>query len=1226
MKNFTFKFLLLCMVLWSTNHFAQCASVTLNSQLEVNNFGLNYAGCTNISGDLNINGADITDLTPLSNLISVLGNVRLWGNTALTTLQGLHNITEIGGMLDLAGYNFPLVNLNGLSSLQTVGGTVSIDSFSTLVSVQGLSNLVSVGGIFLIMNNNNVDFTSISLLNLAFVEVFNVRQNNNLATVQFANLESVGSKFYLVTNTSLSVASFPALEIVGENLISEYQISSGVFEINQCINLLNPNFSSLTTVNGRVDVIQNNNLQSLGFQNLTTILRDIRINNNPALASINGLALTGNVTSFSLIGSNVVHLNTLSGMTSIGFGDTGDLLIKDNPLLNDISGLSAITSINRNLEISNNDSLLNLNGLNNLSTINYGYLSIMDNALLTQVDALQNLTSVGILGNVEGVLIVNNTALTSLNGLGAMATLKGSLTIRNNPALVDLSALNITSYPIAASGGFYLENNDSLLNLTGMFMQSINGQIQVLGNDLLQAIDFTIANPSVVSSLLIDNNLALQSLSGLGTVTQINGSFGGFRVINNDSLQNLNGLNFTNITGSYLFIKDNQALTNIDGLSSIISVSDNVSLEIINNAALVNLNGLQNLVKAGKILIQSNPLLVNIDGLSSISQLTLTSDTRLLSIYNNTILESIQGIRNINQASIFNLVVFYNPNVAVCDLKNICEYLGTAKPRTISNNQSGCNSTAEVVSSCPTIWNGTSWSDGLPSGTRSALIEGDLDLTTTLSVRNFTVNSGVFKIMSEASLFVNGSVINNRLPENFVVQNKASLVQTALASSRKNQGKIKILAENTPFKRLDYTMWSSPIKNQKLFDFSPLTVNGVTNYIGSPGRIYVYEGANAFINPTLFTTNAVFENAKGYLFRAPNNWNTSVATAFEGQFVGIPNNGSLSVETHLNNFTSIGNPYASTIDALQLFNSNPNLGALYFWTNTTAPVGGTYAQNNYATYTIAGGTAVNASGVEPTSQIAVGQGFIAYNSSTQINFNNAMRIGTSTNFFKTTPSENNRFWVSLKGENDLKLNQILVNYMDGATDGFDNQIDARLFGYEGSALYSIINTEKYTIQGKGVPFQISDVVVLGFKAENEGTFTISLDNFDGLFVYGDVSIYLKDNQTNTTHNLMLSPYVFMANSGVHDNRFEIVYQSTLGIKNPDLNSNLLIYKENKSIVLKSNEEIQKINIHDMMGRLIYSNENINRTEYHVESANLSSQILIVSVTCQNQIISRKIIN
>lgn len=1214
------------MVLCSTSHFAQCSSVTLNSQLDVNNFGINNSECTQISGNLQINGADITDLSPLSNLTSVSGNFQLWGNSALTSLQGLHNITNVGGILDLSGFNFPLINLNGLSGLQTVGGMVSIQSFPSLVSLQGLSNLVSVGGNFLIQNNTNLDFTSISLSNLEFVGVFNVRNNNNLSSIQFASLESVGTEFHLVGNPTLLTADFPALEIVGVNLVSEFQINSGILEIHQCSSLLNSDFSSLTTIKGGMDVIQNNSLQSLGFQNLTTVLRNIRINGNPVLTSINGLELTGNVTSFSLIGSNVVHLNALSGMTSIGFGDTGDLLIKDNPLLNDVSGLSAITSINRNLEISNNDSLLNLNGLNALSTINYGYLSIMDNALLTQLDGLHNLTSVGLMGNVQGVLIVNNAALTNLNGLGAMATLKGSLTIRNNPALVDISAINITTYPIATSSGFYLENNDSLLNLTGMFMQSINGQVQVLGNDLLQAIDFTIANPSVVTSLLIDNNPALQSLSGLGTVTQINGSFGGFRVINNYSLQNLNGLNFTSIIGNYLFIKDNQALTNIDGLSSIISVSDNVSLEIINNVALANLDGLQNLVKAGKILIQSNPLLVNIDGLSSITQLTLTSDTRLLSIYNNTILESIQGIRNINQATIFNLVVFFNPNVAVCDLKNICEYLATAKPRTISNNQSGCNSTAEVVSSCPTIWNGTSWSDGLPNATRSALIEGDLDLTTTLSAKNFTVNSGVFKILSEASLSVNGSVINNTSPENFVVLNKASLVQTAVASSRKNQGKVKILTENTPFKRLDYTMWSSPIINQKLFDFSPLTVNGVTNYLGSTGRIYVYEGTNAYVNPTPFTANTIFDDARGYLYRAPNNWSTTVPEAYEGIFEGIPNNGDISVTTHLNNFTSIGNPYASTIDALQLFNSNPNLGALYFWTNTNPAVGGSYTQNNYATYTIAGGTAVNASGVEPTSEIAVGQGFIAYNGSSEINFSNAIRIGTSTNFFKTTPTENNRFWLNLKGENDLKYNQILVNYMNGATDDFDTQIDGKLFGYEGSALYSIINNEKFTIQGKGVPFQMSDVVLLGFKAENTGTFTISLDDFDGLFDDENFIIYLKDNQTNVIHNLKLTPYVFLANSGVYDSRFEIVYQSTLGVQNPNLESNLLIYKENKSIVIQSNDEIQKIKVYDLLGRLIYTNENINQTEYHIESASLSSQILIVSVTCQNQIISRKIIN
>lgn len=1214
------------MLMSSKNHFAQCNSVTLNSQFEVNNFGINNSGCTQISGNLLINGVDITDLTPLSNLTSVSGNVQLWGNSTLTSLQGLHNITNIGGILDLEGFNFPLMNLNGLSSLQTVGGMVSIQSFPSLVSVQGLSNLVSVGGNFLIQNNTNSDFTSISLSNLESVGIFNIRNNNNLTTIEFSSLESVGGDFHLVGNSTLIIADFPALEVVGVNLVSEFQINNGVFEIFQCSSLINPNFSSLTTIKGGLDIIQNNSLQSLGFQNVTSVLRNIRINGNPVLATINGLELTGNVTSFSLIGSNVVNLNTLSGVTSIGLGVTGDLLIKDNPLLNDISGLTGIESINKNLEISNNDSLLNLNGLNALSTINYGYLSIMDNALLTQVDGLGNLTSVGLMGNVQGVLIVNNSALTNLNGLASMATLKGSLTIRNNPALVDISALNITNYPIAASGGFYLENNDSLLNLTGMFMQSINGQVQVLGNDLLQAIDFTIANPSVVTSLLIDNNLALQNLSGLSAITEINGSFGGFRVINNDSLQNLDGLNFTNINGNYLFIKDNQALTNIDGLESLINVSNNVSLEIINNAQLATLNGLKHLVKVGKILIQSNPLLVNIDGLSSITQLTLTSDTKLLSIYNNTILESIQGIRNINQATIFNLVVFFNPNVAVCDLKNVCEYLATAKPRTISNNQSGCNSIAEVVNSCPTIWNGTSWSDGLPNATRSALIEGDLDLTTTLSAKNFTVNSGVFKILSEASLFVNGSVINNTFPENFVVQNKANLVQTALSSNRKNQGKVKILTQNPPYKRLDYTMWSSPIENQNLFDFSPLTVNGVTNYIGSPGRIYIYDGANGYINPTPFGQNTLFTNGRGYLFRAPNNWSTTVPVAYEGQFIGVPNNGNQIVTTALNSFTSIGNPYASTIDALELFEANPNLGALYFWTNTNPAENGDYTQNNYASYTAVGGVAANGGEVEPTNHIAVGQGFIAYNGSTQVTFDNNMRIGSSTNFFKSATVEKHRFWLNLHDENNVNYNQILISYMTGATNGFDTQIDGKLFGYNGSSLYNLIDNEKFSIQGKALPFLDSDAVLLGFKAENAGTFTISLGNFDGLFSEGDVIIYLKDNQTNTIHNLMQNPYVFESNLGVYDSRFEIVYQSTLGVKNLDLNNNVLIYKDNKSIVVKSNDEVQKIKIYDLLGRLIYSNYNVDETEYRIESDSFSSQILVVSVEIKNTIISSKIIN
>ncbi|WP_026704644.1 T9SS type A sorting domain-containing protein [Flavobacterium soli] len=1225
MKNFTFKLLFFCVILSDFSGFSQCGSgtVTLDSQQAVDDFVTNYSGCSLFTGNLQISGSDITDLTPLAQLTSVTGNLRLWGNASLTSLQGLHNITSIGGNLELDGFNFPLVNLDGLAGLESVDGMLSVQSFQNITSIQGLSNLTTVGGNFLIQYLGNTDFTSISLPNLTSVARFDLRENNNLITVDFNGLETVGTTFHLHSNDNLETANFPALEEVGANLLGDFQINSGKFEVYQGINLENVDFSSLHTVKGGIDFIENNLLQDLGFQNLTTVLRAIRINVNPALTSIDGLSgLSGTLTNLSIIGTNISNLDALENITAIGIGTTGDLIINDNPLLNDVTGLSEIATINRNLEIHNNDALENLNGLNAVSSINYGYLSIQDNAVLEEMNGLQNLASVGLSGNAEGILIINNTALEHLDGLASLASLKGSFTLRNNTSLQDVSAINITSAIFGFSNNIIIENNDALPNLDGFFIEKVNGQFQILGNDSLQAIDLEIGVASTVLSLLIDNNSLLTDISGLQNITQ---ATNGFRVINNDSLQNLDGLGLTSITSSYLMIKDNQLLNNIDGLISLTNAINNVSLEVMNNATLTNLDGLKNLTKAGRILIQNNPLLENINGLSGITLLNMTSDTRLLSIFNNQNLESIQGVRNINQTTILNLLISTNPKVEVCDLKNICDYLATAKPRTINTNASGCNNVTEIQSSCPTIWNGTAWSDGEPNASRSAIIEGNLELTTSLSAKNFTVNSGIFSILPEASLSIDGSIINNLEPANFIVENDGNLVQTTTASTRKNQGEIIVYKENTPFKRLDYTMWSSPISNQNLFGFSPETINGVTNYIGATGRIYVYEGTSGYINPSPFTADAVFANAKGYLFRAPNTWDEVTPIAYEGEFIGTPNNGSLIVSTYEDSFTSIGNPYPSTIDALELFDANPSLGALYFWTNTYAAEDGDYTQNNYATYTIAGGTAVNEEGVEPTNHIAVGQGFIAYNDTTQVTFTNAMRVNNTTNFFRTNTAERHRFWLNLKGENDVNYNQILVSYMDGATDGVDTQIDGKMFGYEGSALYSLIEDEKYSIQGKGLPFEVSDVVPLGFKAENMGTFTISLANFDGLFLEGDVIIHLKDNQTNMTHNLQ-TPYSFLSDAGTFNERFEVVYQSTLGIENPDTTSRLFIYKFQENIIVKSDEEIQKIKIYDVLGRLIYSNEKVNTTIFQIPSNLINAEMLLISVESNNRITTRKIIN
>lgn len=73
---------------------------TLASQADVIAFGAIY---TDITGNLTISGADITDLTPLTTLASVGGNLDLLFNSNLKNLDGLSGIASVGGGVKLQG-------------------------------------------------------------------------------------------------------------------------------------------------------------------------------------------------------------------------------------------------------------------------------------------------------------------------------------------------------------------------------------------------------------------------------------------------------------------------------------------------------------------------------------------------------------------------------------------------------------------------------------------------------------------------------------------------------------------------------------------------------------------------------------------------------------------------------------------------------------------------------------------------------------------------------------------------------------------------------------------------------------------------------------------------------------------------------------------------------------------------------------------------------------------
>ncbi len=147
--------------------------IIFTTQAQIDNFQINYPGCTEIEGDVEINGNNITNLNGLSILTSIGGNLEISCCDSLNSLQGLHNVQIIGGYLHLSCNSFPnldglqtlttitgdfmfageLNNLTGLENLQTIGGSVHFGyetmggtAHSLLISMTGIENLNSIGG------------------------------------------------------------------------------------------------------------------------------------------------------------------------------------------------------------------------------------------------------------------------------------------------------------------------------------------------------------------------------------------------------------------------------------------------------------------------------------------------------------------------------------------------------------------------------------------------------------------------------------------------------------------------------------------------------------------------------------------------------------------------------------------------------------------------------------------------------------------------------------------------------------------------------------------------------------------------------------------------------------------------------------------------------------------------------------------------------------------------
>ncbi len=523
----------------------------------------------------------------------------------------------------------------------------------------------------------------------------------------------------------------------------------------------------------------------------------------------------------------------------------------------------------------------------------------------------------------------------------------------------------------------------------------------------------------------------------------------------------------------------------------------------------------------------------------------------------------------------------------------------------------------------------TGWSPSTPTSNDPIEINGNYSVGS-LQGCNCQITGGTVTFNTGETLsLVNELTITGGT---LTFEDSSSLVQT---NDVINSGSINYKRTTQPINRYDYNYWSSPVNSQTLVGLSPDTL---------PDKYFHFDAAITDYWATSLGSD-IMNPGEGYIIRGPQTLDTNTRQSFTGTFIGVPNNGTITTQVVSGRYNLIGNPYPSALDA-NLFLSNTLNdaiveGTIYLWTHNTPITNLAYNPADYAVYNLTGATGTAAlTGATvlhnwniPNGNIASCEAFFIKGiSSGNATFNNSMRVvGNNDQFFKNSASptgentlEKHRIWLGVTNDQgDYK--EALIGYVSGASVGLDRGYDGELFSQTPACIYTLSEEKELSIQGRPLPFQDSDEVPLGFHADNSGTFSISLVDYDGLFSNQD--IYLEDKMLNSTHNMKTNNYSFTSNSGTFNNRFILRYKNAKITTSLFSEESVLVFKNNQNININSSNTILKsVEIYDLRGRELFNQSEINSSQFEVTNFNSSQQIVLVKVTSKDGItITKKII-
>ncbi len=266
----------------------------------------------------------------------------------------------------------------------------------------------------------------------------------------------------------------------------------------------------------------------------------------------------------------------------------------------------------------------------------------------TNISSLAPLSVISSIGN--GLFISNSNSLTDLSGLENINELQ-CLTIQANSNLKSIAGLqNVFLNAATSACDLRIENNPQLASLEGLLMTG-----------------------SEIGKLIIFGNTSLFNLSGLENLVGINSEIS---ILGNNSLTSVSELgNVAPTTLSLFHIENNSSLNSLNGLDWIEGITFSFIIEF--NDALTNLNGIQPFIA---------------------SEIANT-----LSIGGNENLINISALEGSDFDEFLHIEIFDNPNLSICDIDAICNYIDNPQDLVIENNALGCNTISEVEIECSIV-------------------------------------------------------------------------------------------------------------------------------------------------------------------------------------------------------------------------------------------------------------------------------------------------------------------------------------------------------------------------------------------------------------------------------------------------------------------------------------------------------------------------------------------